>query len=48
MALLSPMVLERMEKQAKELIHVELAGDKRFEELFLRYMNPGGDKAEKE
>lgn len=44
MALLSAAFRDRMGQQAKELLHVELAGDKRFEELFLNYMNP--DKPE--
>ena len=38
MALLSPKVMEEMVQQAKKLLHVELAGNPRFEELFLKYM----------
>ena len=39
MALLSPRFMKAAEKKADKLIHIELAGDKRFEELFLQYMN---------
>lgn len=39
MALLSSRVLEEMQVLAQGLIHVELAGDPRFEELFMKYMN---------
>jgi uncharacterized 2Fe-2S/4Fe-4S cluster protein (DUF4445 family) len=42
MALLSPGTLKEMEMWAKSLSHVELAGDKNFEELFLKYMTWNG------
>lgn len=46
MALLSFEFMNRTEKWAEVPVHVELAGDKRFEELFLRYMNPGTQSEE--
>lgn len=46
MGLLSSGFIHETEKWAKELLHVELAGDKRFEELFLKYMNPGKQSEE--
>lgn len=46
MALLSSEFINRTEKWAEVPVHVELAGDKRFEELFLRYMNPGTQSEE--
>lgn len=38
MALLNPDVITDMERSAEEIIHVELAGEERFQELFMRFL----------
>ena len=38
MALLNPDVITDMERSAEEIIHVELAGEERFQDLFMRFL----------
>lgn len=38
MALLNPDLIRNMEKYAEEMIHVELADEERFQELFMRFL----------
>lgn len=38
MALLNPDVITDMERSAEKIIHVELAGEERFQELFMRFL----------